>query len=43
MPNWGAEIPVTIVDRKPDFVGDDDVCAVFDAPYWFGEFIASSN
>ena len=36
MPNWGAEIPVPIVDRKPDFVGNDDVCAVYQN-YWYGE------
>ena len=28
MPNWGAEIPVTIVDRKPVFFGDYDLCDV---------------
>ncbi len=26
---WGAEIPVTIVGRKPDFVGDDDRVLIF--------------
>ena len=36
MPNWGAEIPVTIVDRKPDFVGDDDVCSVYSTGSWWG-------
>jgi hypothetical protein len=36
MPNWGAEIPVTIFDRKPDFVGDDDVCLVLTGGTWYG-------
>ena len=41
MPNWGAEIPVTIVDRKPDFVGDDDLCAIYQSKTWLDHNRAS--
>ncbi len=36
MPNWGADIDVNIVHRKPDFVKDDDICAVYTDGRWYG-------